>query len=77
MNEIQKLLFDKHFFARLLKAHNFDTSKAILVLKKYLEWRKSHSIDTILVSAHSNQCRTLSSLNTTRSKSCFQMDSTR
>jgi len=28
LNEIQKLLFDQHFYARFLKAHNFDIDTA-------------------------------------------------
>jgi len=50
INEIQKLMFDRHFYARFLSAHQFDTSKAIDLLKNYLAWRKNNNIDTILVS---------------------------
>ena len=50
INEIQKLLFDQHFYARFLKGNHFDIEKSIQLLKNYLAWRKQHSIDTILVS---------------------------
>ena len=39
INEIQKLLFDQHFFARLLKASAFDTEIATMQLKNQLKWR--------------------------------------
>ena len=50
INEIQKLLFDKPFYARHLSSHGFKIDTAIQHLKIYLEWRKKQNIDTILVS---------------------------
>jgi hypothetical protein len=50
INEIQKMIFDQHFYARFLKGYNFDTSMATQMLKNYLEWRKKQYIETILVS---------------------------
>jgi hypothetical protein len=50
INEIQKLLFDRHFYARFLKTHRFDVDKAVQMLRNYLDWRRKHNIDTILVS---------------------------
>ena len=44
------MIFDKHFYARYLKGHNFDISRATMQLKNYLEWRKKQNIETILVS---------------------------
>ena len=44
------MIFDKHFYARYLKGHNFDISLATMQLKNYLEWRKKQNIETILVS---------------------------
>ena len=44
------MIFDKHFYARYLKGHNFDISLATMQLKNYLDWRKKQSIETILVS---------------------------
>ena len=40
VNELQKLLFDQHFFARFLKGFNFDINQATLQFKNYLGWRK-------------------------------------
>lgn len=40
VNELQKLLFDQHFFARFLKGFNFDIHQATLQFKNYLGWRK-------------------------------------
>ena len=50
INEIQKLLFDKSFYARHLSAHGFKIDTAVKHLKNYLDWRKKQNIDTILVS---------------------------
>ena len=50
LNEIQKLLFDQHFYCRFLKAYNFDVQQAKVHLKLYLQWRKEQNVDTILVS---------------------------
>jgi hypothetical protein len=41
VNEIQKMIFDRHFYARFLKGHNFDIMKATLQIKNYLAWRKA------------------------------------
>lgn len=48
LNEIQKLMFDQHFYCRFLKAHNFDVNQAKVQLKLYLQWRKDQNVDTIL-----------------------------
>ena len=52
LNEIQKLMFDQHFYCRFLKAHNFDIAQAKVQLKLYLQWRKDQNVDTILVSTY-------------------------
>lgn len=54
LNEIQKLMFDQHFYCRFLKAHNFDVKQAMVQLKLYLQWRKDQNVDTILVSTSIN-----------------------
>ena len=50
INEIQRLMFDQHFYCRFLKGYNFDVDKAIEHLALYLAWRKKQNIDTVLVS---------------------------
>ena len=50
INEIQKLMFDQHFYCRFLKSQDFEIEKAITQLKLYLQWRKEMNVDTILVS---------------------------
>ena len=48
LNEIQKLLFDRHFYARFLKGHSFKVDVALPQFQNYLQWRKKQSIETIL-----------------------------
>jgi hypothetical protein len=48
LNEIQKLMFDQHFYARFLKGHSFKVDVATSQFQNYLQWRKKQSIDTIL-----------------------------
>ena len=57
LNEIQKLMFDQHFYCRFLKAHNFDIAQAKVQLKLYLQWRKDQNVDTILVSTYTSRAR--------------------
>ena len=41
INEIHKLVFDRHFYARFLKGSKFDMDQATKSFKVYLDWRKS------------------------------------
>ena len=78
INEIQKMIFDKHFYVRFLKGHNFDLSVATMQLKNYIQWRKKQNIETILVSTPFNLIpdRTSISANMTKLRSFSQMGST-
>ena len=91
INEIQKLMFDQHFYARFLKGNDFDIDKSILIFKNYLQWRKQQKIDTVLVSDLLNlqkglniiflrivfnyHFRTMNSNNLSKSRSFAQMAS--
>ena len=59
LNEIQKLLFDQHFYARFLAGHKFNIELGVNQMRNFLEWRKKYSIDTVLVSNLLPESRTL------------------
>jgi len=48
-NEIDRLNFNDDVFARFLTSANFDFEKAGKMFSKFLEWRKEHHVNMILV----------------------------
>jgi hypothetical protein len=54
LSEIQKLMFNRAHFARFLGASDFDITRGLEAFGGYLQWRKTQSIDKLLVSSVEN-----------------------